>query len=276
MRASTRWRRLVEGRLAEMERLRPGRGAVRAEYWDARARRFPQYVPGRSERDPFFKRVRRVTGRRSTVLDVGAGPGRFTLALAPRVAEVVAVDASGGMLDVLRKRARKLRLDNVRTVHGRWEEVDVEPADVAICSYVLPLVADALPFLRKLDGAARRRAFVYVNAASLDLVVDPLWRHFHGTPRRPGPTYLDVVAVLAELGVRADVEIVELPTRARYATLQAAAKAYHDQLVLPDDRAVRKELRALLAAWLVADGDGLRAPLRTTPAAIVSWTPTAG
>lgn len=271
MRASTRWRKLVENRLAEMEALSPGRGAVGAAFWDSRARRFPQYVPGRSERDPFFVRVRRATGRRSTVVDVGAGPGRFALALAPRVAEVIAVDASSGMLQVLDRRARKLRLRNVRTVHGRWEDVDVEPADVAICSYVLPLIADARRFLAKLDAATRQRAFVYVNAASLDLLIDPFWRHFHGKPRKPGPTYLDAVAVLEELGLRPEVEIVELPTRSRFANLDAAVKAYRDQLVLPDCRAARKELRGLLSSWLVEDGGKLRPPLRTTPAAIVSW-----
>ncbi len=233
----------------------------------------PGYVAGRAERDPLFTRMRRASGRRTTVLDVGAGPGRFSLALAPHVAGVVAVDASPAMVRLLTKRARELGRSNIRTVTGRWEEVEVEPADVVVCSYVLPLVADAASFLRKLDEACRRRAFVYLNAASADHLFDPLWRHFHGSPRRPAPTYLDAVAVLAELGIRAEVEVVELPTRGRYATLDAAVKAYRDQLCLPDEAPVRRELRGLLSSFLVLDGGELRAPVRTTPAAIVSWTP---
>lgn len=274
MRASTRWSALVTARLAEMEELRPGDGAAAAGYWNTRARRFPGYVPGRAERDPLFRRIRRASGRRTTVLDVGAGPGRFSLALAPHVHEVVAVDASPAMVKLLRRRARDLGRSNIRTVTGRWEEVEVEPADVGVCSFVLPLVADAASFLRKLDAACRRRAFVYLNAASADHLFDPLWRHFHQTPRRPGPTYLDAVAVLAELGIKAEVEVVELATRSRYATLNAAVKAYRDQLCLPDEAPVRRELRGLLSSWLVLDRGELRPPVRTTPAAIVSWTPT--
>jgi SAM-dependent methyltransferase len=274
MRASTRWSRLVAARLAEMEELCPGSGVIGARYWNgARARRFPGYVAGRAERDPLFTRMRRASGRRTTVLDVGAGPGRFSLALAPHVARVVAVDASPAMVRLLTRRARELGRSNIRTVTGRWEEVEVEPADVVVCSYVLPLIADAASFLRKLDGACRRRAFVYLNAASPDHLFDPLWRHFHGSPRRPAPTYLDAVAVLSELGIRAEVEVVELPTRGRYATLDAAVKAYRDQLCLPDEAPVRRELRGLLSSFLVLDGGELRAPVRTTPAAIVSWTP---
>lgn len=270
--ASKRWRRLVEGRRAEMERLCPGRGDVGAAYWNRRARRYAATV-GAAPRDPFVARVRRDAGRRSSVLDVGAGAGRFALALAPRVGDVVAVDASAAMLGLLRRRARQLGLHNVRAVEGRWEDVDVPPVDVAICAFVLPLVAEVAPFLAKLDGAARRRVFVHLGAATADAFVDPFWRYFHGEPRRPGPTYLDAVAVLAELGIGADVEVVEVPVTSRFAGLPAAVRDYREQLLLPDTPSIRQELRGLLAPWLVADGGGLRPPLRTTPAAIVSWHP---
>ncbi|HEX2699452.1 MAG TPA: methyltransferase domain-containing protein [Acidimicrobiales bacterium] len=273
MLASTRWSTLVNARLAEMERLDPERAAVGPAFWDARAKRFAAAMAGTAERDPLFARLRRATGPDSTVLDVGAGPGRFALALAPRVRHVVAVDASAAMVAIVDKQARRMRLANVDALVGRWPDVDVAPASVSVCSYVLPLVADAKRFLAKLDDCTTERAFLYLGAASLDFLTDPLWRHFHGKPRRPGPTYLDAVAVLAELGIRADVEVVELRTRARHKDLGAAVKAYRDQLVLPDDASVRRELRALLSAWLVKDRGQLRPPVRTTPAAIVSWSP---
>ena len=270
--AAIRWRKLVQARLAEMERLQPGRGAIGAAFWDSRAKRYSARTPASTATsDPFYRRLRRATGRRSTVLDVGAGPGRFTLALAPHVAAVTAVDPSRGMLDICRRQARKQGLANVVCVHGRWEEVDVEPTGVAFSSYVLPLIADAPAFLRKLDEAARERAFLYLGAFSLDAVMDPLWRHFHGRPRKPGPTYLDAVDVLRELGLSPQVEVVEVPSRARFKTPAEAAKDYRDQLCLPDTPQARKELRNLLADWLVPRDGGLGPPLKTVPAAILSW-----
>ncbi len=256
-----------------MERLSPEGGAVGAQFWDARARRFAARTAGTAAGDPLLSRLRRVTRARSSLLDIGAGPGRFALAMAPRVAEVVAVDASPVMLSILRRQARRAGLANVTTVVGRWEEVEVAPADVVVCSYVLPLIRDIAAFLAKMDAAGRGHAFVYLSAMSTDALFDPFWRHFHGAPRRPGPTYLDVVAVLGELGIKADVEVVELPVRTRFTNLASAARDYRENLCLPNTPGLRRELRELLGAWLVADGVGLRPPLRTTPAAILHWAP---
>jgi len=270
--ASARWRTLVQGRMREMERLQPGRGAIGPQFWDARAKRFASRMDVASATtDPFYKRLRRATGRRSTVLDVGSGPGRFTLGLAPHVASVTAVDASGRMLDICRKQARAMGLANVTCVHGRWEEVEVAPVDVAFSSYVVTLVPDAARFLRKLDEAATERAFLYLGAYTADAIMDPLWRHFHGRSRKPGATYLDAADVLRELGIKPTIEVVEVATRARFTSLADAAKDYRDQLCLPDTPEVRKELRALLGDWLVPRGDRLGAPLKTVPAAIISW-----
>lgn len=275
MESATRWRHLVRARRAETERLAPGRGAVGPAFWDAkRSRRFAAAMAGTAERDPFLPRVRRATDRRSTVMDVGCGSGRFALVLAPRVARVVAVDWSASMTGIVSRRARRLGLDNVQCVTGRFEDTDLEPVDVSICSFVLPLADRPEVFLAKLTALTRRRAFLYLNAGTIDLLVDPFWRHFHGRPRRPSPTYLDAVAILRDLGASPSVEVVEIPTRTRHTDLAAAVRSYRDTLLLPNTPAVRAELRRLLDGWLVAEPDGrLRPPLRSTPAAIVSWGP---
>lgn len=269
--AAERWRQLVRARLEQMEALEPGRGSVGADFWDARARRFAARTAGSGEGDPFLRVARASVGERTTVLDVGAGPGRFALPLAARAREVIAVDPSRRMLSILRREARRRGLTNVREALGRWEDVDDE-ADVVICSYVLPMVEDAAGFLRKLDAAARRRVFVYLPAASTDLLTDPFWRHFHGSPRRLGPTYLDAVAVLREEGIDPTVQVVETPVVGRFASLGQAVSDYRDHLALPDSPAVRRQLRRLLGDWLVGREPALRAPVRSLPAAILRWT----
>ncbi len=263
-----------------MEQLAPGRGAVGAAYWNdaGRARRFAAAV-GTGEEDPLHARLRRASGPRSTVIDVGAGTGRFALALAPRVHEVVAVDASRTMLAMLGRTARARGIANVRCLERRWEDVTLAPclpdglapADVVLASYVVTLIPEAEAFLAKMHIACRGRAFVTMNAWSADAVVDPFWRHFHGAPRRPAPTYLDLLAILGDLGLKPEVEVVEVSNSARFATVAAAAKSYRDTLVLPDTAEVRAELRGLLTPWLVGDAGALRPPVPTTATAIVSW-----
>jgi SAM-dependent methyltransferase len=56
--------------------------------------------------------------RHSSVVDLGAGTGQFTLAAAAHVGRVVAVDVSPAMLGLLRERAAKAGLSNVECVQA--------------------------------------------------------------------------------------------------------------------------------------------------------------
>lgn len=271
--AARRWATLVRNRRAEIDRLVPGRSPGGTAYWDQRAQRFASVLAGATEGDPFLARLRRFTGRRTTVVDVGAGPGRFALALAPHVAEVVAVDPSAAMGDIVRREAGRSGLTNVGVVEGRWEEVEMEPADVVFASYVLPVVTDAPTFLAKLDSVARRHVLVYLGAFTNDAIVDPLWRHFHGRPRSPGPSWLDAVAVVREMGIDPEVDVVEVRSRTHFACLDEAVDDQLDMLALADTPQNRSELADLLSMWLVPDRSGFRLPIATLPAAVIRWSP---
>jgi FkbM family methyltransferase len=62
----------------------------------------------------------------ATVLDVGAGTGVFSLAVAPHCRRVVAVDVSPAMVAELRRRVDATGLDNVDVVHGGFLSYDHE------------------------------------------------------------------------------------------------------------------------------------------------------
>lgn len=78
------------------------------------------------------------------VIDLGAGTGFVTLALAPVVEEIVAVDISGPMLEALDARARSLGLSNIRTEQADLAFVD-QPSgafDLIVSSYALHHLTD--------------------------------------------------------------------------------------------------------------------------------------
>ncbi|ATW28246.1 class I SAM-dependent methyltransferase [Candidatus Formimonas warabiya] len=60
------------------------------------------------------------------VLDIGCGPGNYTLPIAKRAAHVWALDPAGTMLDILKERARTQKIDNITYMHKTWEEIDLE------------------------------------------------------------------------------------------------------------------------------------------------------
>lgn len=271
VRVAERWSTLVRARLDEVERLSPDGGGIGPDYWDRRAARFARRFSVAGPDDPFLARLSAATEDDDVVVDVGAGPGRYALALAPWVREVVAVDPSPVMLGFLGEQAARRALDNVSCRVGDWRDVDAA-GEVVVCSYVLPVIPDAAAFVRKLHAAAGRRVFVYLSAASADVLQEPFWRYFHGRRRAPAPTYLDAVDLVEEeLGVDVDVEVVEAATVGRFADLGEAVDDYRDNLLLPDTPETRASLARLLEPWLVADGEVLRAPVRTMPGAILAW-----
>ena len=107
----------------------------------------------------------------SVVVDVGAGTGQFTVAVAPACRRVVAVDVSPPMLRALRSRVAELGLGNVEVVQAGFVtyEHSGEPADVVYSRYALHHVPDfwkaiALARLRRVlrpGGVLRLSDVVY-------------------------------------------------------------------------------------------------------------------
>jgi ubiquinone/menaquinone biosynthesis C-methylase UbiE len=95
-------------------------------------------------------------GQASTVVDLGAGTGRFTLAAAPEVSRVVAVDVSPVMLASLRDRAASAGLANVECVQAGFlsYEHTGPPADAVFTRHALHQLPDFWKVLA-LDRIAR-------------------------------------------------------------------------------------------------------------------------
>ena len=150
--------------------------------------------------------------RGGTVLDVGCGGGRSVAPLIPPATEVIGVDRTGAMLDEFVEAATRAGVAR-RTVHGDWPEVmpTTPTADVAICHHVLYDVSDAAPFLLALTARARLAVVVEIPVRHPMTAWNEAFGHFWGVARPGGPTHLDLVAVLRELGV--DPEYTVSPRR---------------------------------------------------------------
>ena len=85
------------------------------------------------------------------MLEIGAGTGIFTLPIARHCREVVAVDISGGMLEVLKRKAAKERLANIRTLVGNAETMDLGGRYSLACAFSsLYYLADLPAFFKRL------------------------------------------------------------------------------------------------------------------------------
>lgn len=110
-------------------------------------------------------------GPSSTVVDVAAGTGQFTLAAARRFGRVIALDVSPAMLAHLRERIAGEGLENVECVHGGFLSYghDGPPADAVYTRNALhqlpdfwkAIALDRIAHILRPGGVLRVRDLVY-------------------------------------------------------------------------------------------------------------------
>ncbi len=264
------WRRIVERRREIVEAL-VGQGP-RHDYWTRRAPRFArmsrEFDPST---DPLARMLHDALPAGGSFLDVGAGAGRYTIALADRARCVTAVEPSEAMRGHLEAEAAACGLTNVAVVPTTWEDASVEPHDVVLAAHVLYPIADVVPFIRKLHAAAARVCFVKLRVDQNLPQLAALWREVWGAERPREPGFLDLYNLLFAIGIRAHARLVPFGTGLRFDTLDEAVEHLRRLLFLPDDsREHDRRIRALLETALVREGDRLVLP-HAVQAAIVWW-----
>src|SRR5712692_6193297 len=234
--AVERWQAIIDARANQMDAAYAQLGRTSADFWDRRARGFHRATRDSVTSDPLFLMLRDEVTPQTSVLDVGAGTGRFSLALALQAKQIIAVEPNAAMLDYLRQDINARRLTNISLVQTTWQDAPTGlHADIVICSHVLYPIRDIVPFLEKLQAATRQACYIYMRATPIDALTAPFWKHFHGDERCMPPSYIHALDVLYEMGIYANVEIVHLPPSLRYPSVDVAVFEMMEQLILPDD-----------------------------------------
>jgi SAM-dependent methyltransferase len=206
-----RWRQLVEGREAAAKK---DGGHSDPKYWDRRAPTFARSTTGRTEQ--FLEVVWPFITPRTTVIDVGAGAGRHAVPIAERAEWVTAVEPSEGM------RAHMVSLPNLTVVASNWEDAEVAPADVVICSHVLYGVADVVPFVEKMERSARERVVIMLREGPIPHPANILRDRMSAEPVPPITRFSDLFMVLIQMGITPDVKFISYPVINRYASFDEA------------------------------------------------------
>src|SRR6516164_8019649 len=101
--ALQRWHEILDARAQQMDAAYGRLGRTSADFWERRARGFHRSTKDTVSHDPFYLQLCDKVDSHTSLLDVGAGTGRFSLALAPLVNHIIAVEPSKAMLDFLRQ-----------------------------------------------------------------------------------------------------------------------------------------------------------------------------
>ena len=216
----------------------------------------------------------KVVGDDAEVLDVGGGAGRFALPLATRAKQVTVIDPSAESLDLLGTRVAEFGFTNVSAVHERWEEVEVPPADVALCSWALHHVAEAAPFVRKMEERARDRVVILEMIETPSAQIAPFYERVHGKRLTLLPGVPELLNLLWAMDIFPDVTMLSPETPVFDTDRSSALEKLRRMLAVDEGTDADERLRAAADELLEESSEGLTVKgVNMRRQAIITWRP---
>jgi hypothetical protein len=184
------------------------RGISSEDFWDSY-----KYADSSEEYDGLtgypglvLVKMLRFLNEESTVLDIGAGAGAYSIPLASVAKSVTVVEPSKGQIARLQKRAKKNGLENIQVINKRWQDVErseLERYDLVNAAYCFH-IPEIVPALQKMMD-------VTSGALSLVTLADHGFKDVYEgifNEHEEEPEYIYLYNALLQMGYLSDVEIL--------------------------------------------------------------------
>jgi SAM-dependent methyltransferase len=243
-------------------------------YIDAAARfvRFVQHIP---QPDGFMQWLLPMVSSGDTVLDIGAGSGRYLTTLASSGCHVIALEPSKTMISYIHQTVNEHQLHaSVTVINDAWPSVHSITCDVAISVQVLDAVSDIEPFLRQMNASTKKVCVILLGVRHPTAPLHGLWKKYHGTTRLPIPGAYECQQALAQMGIMANIKMFPNPSFVRFPNLEDAIAEACFRLRLPNDahhHAIISEL--IRTDCLIKDDGTVVVPHNVPPTEIIWWRP---
>ncbi|MFH0879900.1 MAG: class I SAM-dependent methyltransferase [Lentisphaerota bacterium] len=206
-----------------------------------------------------------------TLLDIGAGGGKWTVPLAPFTRQVTAVEPSPAMRERLQQHLARQSITNVTVVPEAWPCADLPVHDITLCSHSMYGFSDFRSFIDSLQAITKHTCVLLMRAPPLDGIMADAARHIFGHPC-DSVNFQIAFNALLQMGLFPNV-LMEDPRTWNPWTHDSVADALIEvkrRLRLYDDTTHDIYLTNLLNRRLVRTGDKFVWPCGTH-SALVYW-----
>lgn len=206
--------------------------------------------------------------KEDTLLDVGCGPGTFSLRFAPFVNHVFSFDFSSEMLEILEKNIEKRNINNITSfIHDMetsWEKVPI--CDIVLASRCLE-VDDISTVLKELDTHARKA--VYLSYKVGNSYLDEELLNVIDREIIPKPDYIYLINVLYNMNIHAEVQFINHKDKSD--SIVYTEESYIQAIAWSLDGISSEESEKALAFYRKCLQVGKNPPLRDNRWALISW-----
>lgn len=262
------WRDLAESFIKTPKQRGKGLGGR----WERRAhaRGYSDEQQRRDRDDPLMHFVLNLLEPDDTVLDIGAGIGRWSIPMAMACKKVTALDAHPRMLEILLENAAAENAANIETVLGDWPAADVSPRHHVLSTHSVYISPDIGGFVRKMEECALKKCFLVMRVPQHDGIIGALSRRIHGT-FHDSPNFIVGYNALLQMGIRGHVVMEERSRPWHNKTLEEALSRAKRHLHLDTDTHDNLIMDMIKERLVLRDGqywwpDGMRS-------ALVWWRP---
>lgn len=219
------WRELVEVKRENQSKSIETPGD--SDYWAVQARKYDQRVKSKwTQTDNTRDLLLKILQPDSSIIDIGAGTGAWTLFFAKFMREVTAIEPSKAMRAILEENIDQADVSNVNIITDKWPAANPQIHDYVFCSHAMYECSDFECFIKKMIACANKMCFLLIRAPSLDGLITEaclnIWKQPHDSPN-----FTIAYNLLLQMGINANVQFEET-TRPHFIVSDSEDAAFHE------------------------------------------------